>query len=360
VYTEASGNCNQQTASLVSPCIDLAGTSEPTLSFYYHMLGADIGTLQVDVLTKNGWVDNLFSRSGNQGGQWQRAEIDLSPYIDDTIAIRIKGTTGNDFAGDMALDFIYLFEKTPLQAAFQANDTVCVGDVVSFTNQSNSIDISYSWNFGQGANPAGATTQGPHNVVYSTPGLTQARLIVSRGAESDTIVQDIWVLEDTKADFSAIANGQTITFTDASTQATLWHWDFGDGDTSSAQNPVHTFADTGSYTVVLTVEGPCGIDNKSADYLVYGVGIPTLQGIDAVLSPNPASQVAQLTLSGQSEGGFLHITDMQGRRVISQAIPSFQGQVQLPVAIQQWPAGIYRAQVTLEEGSIHLSLVVQQ
>ena len=51
----------------------------------------------------------------------------------------------------------------------------------------------------------------------------------------------------------------TVNFTDQSKgQITSWSWDFGDGSTSTEQNPSHTYTDSGKYTVSLTVTGPVG------------------------------------------------------------------------------------------------------
>jgi PKD repeat protein len=44
---------------------------------------------------------------------------------------------------------------------------------------------------------------------------------------------------------------------------TTWTWDFGDGTTSNERNPSHTYQETGSYTVSLTVVGPGGSDTKT-------------------------------------------------------------------------------------------------
>lgn len=50
-----------------------------------------------------------------------------------------------------------------------------------------------------------------------------------------------------------------VAFTDKSTgPVTAWHWDFGDGTTSTEQNPQHTYKDAGNYIVVLDIEGPAG------------------------------------------------------------------------------------------------------
>jgi len=55
--------------------------------------------------------------------------------------------------------------------------------------------------------------------------------------------------------------GQAVAFTDTSTptgEITLWHWTFGDGAESDAQNPTHVYAHTGTYTVRLYVASPRG------------------------------------------------------------------------------------------------------
>ncbi|HVT89367.1 MAG TPA: PKD domain-containing protein [Tepidisphaeraceae bacterium] len=46
-------------------------------------------------------------------------------------------------------------------------------------------------------------------------------------------------------------------------KVTTWKWDFGDGTTSTEQNPTHTYAKTGNYIVILSVEGPDGKSQRS-------------------------------------------------------------------------------------------------
>ncbi|MEP7145806.1 MAG: PKD domain-containing protein [bacterium] len=61
------------------------------------------------------------------------------------------------------------------------------------------------------------------------------------------------------ADFSAQRKisyiNKNIQFTDNSTQATSWSWNFGDGITSTQKNPVHAYSAPGTYTVSLTING---------------------------------------------------------------------------------------------------------
>ncbi|MFK7845850.1 MAG: FG-GAP-like repeat-containing protein [Rhodothermales bacterium] len=75
--------------------------------------------------------------------------------------------------------------------------------------------------------------------------------------------------QDPVASFSSSVDDLTATMTDASTDSdgfiVLWAWDFGDGNTSSDENPVHTYAAYGTYTVSLTVTDDMGAtDNTSS------------------------------------------------------------------------------------------------
>ena len=69
------------------------------------------------------------------------------------------------------------------------------------------------------------------------------------------------------ADFSATPTSGTdpldVSFTDLSTgEPTSWNWDFGDGSTSTAQNPSHTYNTPGTYAVTLTVTNADGSDEE--------------------------------------------------------------------------------------------------
>lgn len=83
------------------------------------------------------------------------------------------------------------------------------------------------------------------------------------------------------------AGGNTYLFTDLTAGATSWAWDFGDGGTSTAQNPSHDFPTSGTYTVVLTVTNANGcVDTMhlivvvNEDFLLPNVFTPNGDGIN--------------------------------------------------------------------------------
>ena len=74
--------------------------------------------------------------------------------------------------------------------------------------------------------------------------------------------------EAPKARFTYAVDGLVVTFTNASKDAQTYAWDFGDGSEISAEeNPVHTYAAAGNYTVVLTAKNAAG-ENKMTENLV--------------------------------------------------------------------------------------------
>ena len=90
----------------------------------------------------------------------------------------------------------------------------------------------------------------------------------------------------------------TVSFTDLSSGApTSWLWSFGDGDTSSARNPVHVYDQPGTYTVRLDVTGPGGSDSLTrSNYVSVSSPVPTAPPV-AGFSATPLSGPAPLTVS---------------------------------------------------------------
>ena len=96
----------------------------------------------------------------------------------------------------------------------------------------------------------------------------------------------------------------TISFTDISTNGpTTWEWDFGDGNTSNMQNPVHTYSSSGTYTVKLTTSNQYGSDS-----LIINNAITI---IDVTLQTNGATACGDtsVTLTATSSDGIVYWYD---------------------------------------------------
>ncbi|MEL7535161.1 MAG: hypothetical protein AAFN10_27910, partial [Bacteroidota bacterium] len=99
--------------------MDLSTLNLPGLSFWYHMFGADMGSLEVDVIS-GGQIDTVFSISGQQQNAetdaWTQVVIPLINYSG-TIQLVFRGIRGNDFTSDMAIDDINIFDLPPYDLA---------------------------------------------------------------------------------------------------------------------------------------------------------------------------------------------------------------------------------------------------
>lgn len=135
----------------------------------------------------------------------------------------------------------------------------------------------WDWDFGDGGT---STDQNPSH-AYATAGTYSVSLTVTgSGSDGTSSVTHSALVDDPAAltaNFSSSASGLVVTFTDASAAGpsgpiTGWAWNFGDSGTSSSQNPTHTYAAGGTYTVTLTVTGtsPDGTANTSKGVTVSG------------------------------------------------------------------------------------------
>ncbi|WP_034058069.1 T9SS type A sorting domain-containing protein [Lacinutrix jangbogonensis] len=121
-YTEASGGASGDVTDLVSPLVDLTALNAPAIIFNYHMLGNQIGTLEILV---NG-TTNVWTLSGEQQASeitaWGLAEIDLSAYAGQTISVTFRATSAGSFRGDISIDNVSFTElpACPLPTALTA------------------------------------------------------------------------------------------------------------------------------------------------------------------------------------------------------------------------------------------------
>ena len=114
--------------------------------------------------------------------------------------------------------------------------------------------ISYLWEFGNGTSSSVATP----SILFDSPGNFDVKLTIIT-TDNKTEVYDfpdfIQAEDKPSADFQvsnkAYCIGEAVTFANISTEATRFVWDFGDGSTSTEENPTHSYNDGGTYSVIL-------------------------------------------------------------------------------------------------------------
>lgn len=212
-----------------------------------------------------------------------------------TVALTVSGPGGSDTK--TRVNYISIYEE--IIANFSAAPTSGAAPLdVSFSDSSSGEISSWFWNFGDG----GTSTQQYPGYQYPSPGIYTVTLAVSGPAGSDTKTRtnyiDVSSPGSTVAEFTASPKSGpaplTVSFTDLSSDnVNSWSWNFGDGGTSSQQNPVYTYSSPGTYPVSLSVTSTSGDDMETkVDYIT--VSDPA--AITADFEGSPRSGEAPLTV----------------------------------------------------------------
>jgi gliding motility-associated-like protein len=192
-------------------------------------------------------------------------------------------------------DTVTVIVKAVQQASISGPSNVCIdNDQVQFINNSQQVTGAlFSWNFGN-AIPSTAASFSPPVVEFLATG--QQWIYLTGSANSCPVASDslLVTVNAVPASGFVLAGAAgcpplTVTFTDTSlTQpGSFYLWNFGNGDTSSAQNPQYTYLQQGTFDVTLTVITP---DTCSSTYTAPGA-------VNAYDLPVPAFTASPQTAS---------------------------------------------------------------
>ncbi|MBS1773569.1 MAG: PKD domain-containing protein [Bacteroidetes bacterium] len=147
--------------------------------------------------------------------------------------------------------YVHVYKPT---AVFIVSDTACLGGPVQFNNYSVNA-VAYNWDFGD-FTPVGTTASPTH--TYNTLGSFDVRLIVTdaHGCKDTSKVSPAVTTVKPTADFSmsdsvAVCPPLYVKFTNLSTKAFSYNWNFGTGTNSTFKSPNELFVTPGYYNVVL-------------------------------------------------------------------------------------------------------------
>ncbi len=232
------------------------------------------------------------------------------------------------------------------QAAFgQSISEGCAPMVVQFSDLSVGTYTSRQWTF-PGGNPASSTAASPV-VVYAQPGVYPVTLALNGPLGGATITQPNAVTAYTYPEPSFVYSiqGLTVAFQNTSQHAVSYAWFFGDGNTSQAVSPTHTYAAPGVYTVTLNAQRPFCAATTSATVLVMpNTAAEYLRpGKAFLVFPNPAQErlwIRQRDLNAGGQG-FYRLWSVAGS-LVKQGYLSQQAELD----VAELPAGAYLLEIT--------------
>lgn len=318
-----------------------------------------------------------------------------------TICVKAKAFTcnGTDSCCVTLCKTISVSDTCTLSANFSYNVTPSGNVIFSDLSTPGPAGNIYLWSFGTGAT---STLPNP-TYFYSTPGTYTACLTVKRPNGGDTCEQKICktiVIDPpcrVKANFMAThctATPLTVRYTSTSTGAASYEWNFGNGATSTLQNPVYTYPAPGTYIVCLkalqnnncwyracyrvivstvTSSNNCNIlpsnplfrlippvkeepiivelVDEESNGVTVNKGTPkdnefVFEAGKLNLFPNPASQQVQaMFLSAAPGNGEVMVINASGNLVYKTVAKIVNGKNYLAIPIQKLPGGVYRVRI---------------
>ena len=255
----------------------------------YAYIDSEVTSLDLEVIYCMGVNSVTLSAPEGFTYLWDNGETTQSttiplPASTPTMGLTMTAVTGCEvhLSADLNAN---LFNQ-----GFLANIS-CSGQVI-FTDTLNRSN--HEWDFGDGTIISGNPSP---THIYTSPGYYDVTLIsvTSLGCR-DTITQEIYVPAIPQADFTFTDQclNESVQFTDQSSSTipiTIWKWSFGDGQTSTSQNPVHSYASEGIYNVELELTNQDGCSNTiNYNVEVYPLANISFSTIDVCLNePNSFS-----------------------------------------------------------------------
>lgn len=253
------------------------------------------------ICADNGIFDLNGSVEMALGGVWSGGNGTYFPSVD-SLSITYTPTSA-EIAGDsltfMLLttgnggcppdsDYVTVYFSPGAVANFTYNQ-VCFGETIVFSNTSSfnsSVNQTWNWDFGDG----NTSTDYNASHTYNTSGYFTVTLsMISDGLCYDTISKTIFIspLPNASFTFDKQCLNVPVNFTDNSTissgNITTWNWDFGNGNTSTNQNPSNIYNAIGGYNVSLTVTSDSGCTNTIINSLSF-----TNPLVTTILPENPS------------------------------------------------------------------------
>ncbi|MFK7946273.1 MAG: S8 family serine peptidase [Saprospiraceae bacterium] len=370
--------------------LDLTSDTAASMTFdlsYTRRFASFSDTLQIDIYTKctRDYLGTVYHKGGldlatvpgqsivyspSAASDWRSDSVDLSPYVGN--GIQLEFVNRNGFGNNLYIDNINIFNtpiniSNPVIVGVGGNGSIalsadfdrsqgdfCVGQTVSVFDNSIGNIASYAWDFGTDATPQTATGAGPHNTTYSSNGQKTMKLVVTDiNGNTDSTTTNVFIDGIPTTNFTLVQlNDSTISLTSGATFANSLLWDFGDGNTSTAPNPQHTYDSTGTFIVTLTVEGDCGTIVNTEDVTTQLVNAENILTVAERISvfPNPNDGRFTLQITGATKDLTLKVVDVQGRvlREWQEQNPTMN--YAKKINIDDFAQGVYFLQVQTDEG----------
>lgn len=339
--------------STVSQDIIDVDWTNPSASSINDGLGTDIDIININTEISGNWTNSTDTHSGitkyeyavgtsagatntinwtDNGTATSFTASGLSLTYGTTYFVSVRSTNGAGLVSTEVSSDGQLLENptaTPVAGFSTNNTTVCEGDSIQLINNSTNA-TSYLWSVTGGV-ISDNTANNPY-VVFASSGTYNVTLVANGPGGTDQINQNVTVTVNPGPIASATPNNTTVnlpnaivSFTNSSSNASAYTWDFGDGNTSTDQNPWNLYGSIGTYDVTLVAINS-GCSNDTIHFTINVEDTLTSSAVEKLnwemvtTYPNPfEDNIIIKGLDKVDAAVNISIIDMTGKQVVNYA-----------------------------------------
>jgi len=255
-----------------------------------------------------------------------------------------------DPSGCFDADTISVTTNVPPVVTVSQDTSICAGGTASLNATGG---VTYLWS--NNATGSTALVSPTTNTAYYVTGTD------ANGCQASDVVI-VTILPNANALFTATVTGATVNLSNQSTGAVSYTWNFGDSSpVNNTASPSHTYATNGTYTVTLTVVGPCGTDTYTQVITISEVGVQD-SDIANTLSIYPNPNNGQFTVSfsfTDQKDVTVELIDISGRTISASNLENVLTFNQ-ELGGAELADGVYFVRISTEEGVVTRKIVVQR
>lgn len=280
-------------------------------------------------------------------------DVFVTPTLTDSTEFYVMVST--DYCNSLVYPVLAEVRALPELTITPDRDTACVGEFVSFVG---TIDPNYTYLWSDGTTTAELLTN-----VYGTHSLTVTDVLSTCQSSAEIFLDTVVAPTIEGFDFVPMyhTDFKIVSFSPLeATGVTGYHWDFGDGITSTDMEPTHTYADSGTYIVTLTVSNECYDIPISLEIYVRpkNTSVEDLNWDKAIsIFPNPAHSVLNIHVDNTEKISQITLVNVAGQIVFNEhMLPT----TDYTLRMSEFARGNYLLIITGESGRQSTKQVVLQ
>jgi len=285
---------------------------------------------------------------------WSNGQSHLGDTLNtDTVNSLCAGlvaVTITDNNGCNVVASILMNEPSAINVNVSSTNPTCSG----FSNGSASVSVSggitpysYMWN----TSPI-QFTQTVNNLIAGTYLVSVTDANGCNGSATVTIVDP----QPSQAGYTYSANGLTVNFSNTSSAGT-YNWDFGNGFSSTLQNPIFTYSTAGTYNVCLSLNSQCGNDVYCQNITVTLVNLNNVITNNIEIYPNPATDKLNIIFPETPKAKVsVKLFDNIGQKILEFEFANKINEIDL----KSFADGMYYIKVETKNGDILRKIVINK